>query len=229
MLRFLKIWAVTRNQTFMKLYHYSHCPFCIRVRMGLKFLGLSYESILVAYDDEITPVQLAGVKMLPILVDDKGTAQNESLDILKRFDLKNELSWNELENKKIDIEKHLTLIGNFVHNLAMPHWIWTKEFNEESRKYFEDKKSKKRGPFKDLIKKEDQFMKEANDYLENRLAPHLSNFYESEKLTIIDIMLAAHLWGLYVVPEFQFSPKLHHYLQTIKKQTFFNYQEDLWR
>ena len=61
----------------MKLYHYVHCPFCVRVRMGLGYLGINFESIVLAYDDEKTPVKLTGKKMLPILVSDDGKAHNE--------------------------------------------------------------------------------------------------------------------------------------------------------
>lgn len=213
----------------MKLYHYSHCPFCVRVRMGLKFLNIPFESQLVSYDDEITPVKLTGVKMLPILVDDHGIAQNESLDILKRYDINNKLRWEILTAREMEVNAHLIAIGNFVHNLAMPHWIWTKEFNEQSRKYFEDKKSQKRGPFKDLVKKQTEFMHEAHEYIENKLSAHITKFYESNEISIVDIMIASHLWGLYMVPEFQFSPKIHKYLQTVKELTSFNYQEDIWK
>ena len=70
----------------MKLYHYVHCPFCVRVRMAAGFLNTSYESIVVPYDDEATPINLTGKKMLPIWVNDKRLAQNESLDIIKNLD-----------------------------------------------------------------------------------------------------------------------------------------------
>ena len=40
----------------LKLYHYVHCPFCVRVRMILGFLQLPYQSIVLPYDDEVTPV-----------------------------------------------------------------------------------------------------------------------------------------------------------------------------
>ena len=63
----------------------------------------------------------------------------------------------------------------------------------------------------------------------SKLSYDLKPFYKSEFFTIKDIMLAAHLWGLYVVPEFQFKPDMHFYLQQIKKLTKFNYQKDFWR
>jgi glutaredoxin 2 len=72
----------------LKFYHYVHCPFCVRVRMTLGLLDLPYESVVVSYDDEITPVKLTGTKMLPIMSID-GKVMNESLDIMAKLDTGN--------------------------------------------------------------------------------------------------------------------------------------------
>ena len=66
----------------MKLYHYDHCPFCVRARMIIGLRGLNVEQIPLANDDEATPIGLVGKKMVPILIKDDGTAMGESLDIL---------------------------------------------------------------------------------------------------------------------------------------------------
>src|SRR5690606_13996657 len=118
--------------------------------------------------------------------------------------------------------------GKDIHSLAMPYWIYTKEFNEVSRQYFQSKKEAKRGPFKNLVTNKKSFL--------NSLEPKL---LEVEKmldkkllggeLSLYDILIASHLWGLYVVPEFQFSIKLHNYLQNIAVLTGFDYHRDLWR
>ncbi len=213
----------------MKLYHYEHCPFCIRVRMGFGLLKIPYESIMVAYNDEETPIKLTGVKMLPIVVDDKGIAQNESLDILKSHDKSNQLSWAFLEKNKDEVEDLLSRIGNPVHSLCMPYWIWTPEFNESSRIYFQKKKEEKRGPFKNLIRNKETYLKSLNEILEQDIEKNLSPFYKSPTLTIADIMIAAHLWGMYIFPEFQFSPIIHSYLQSVKSLTHFDYHQDFWK
>lgn len=213
----------------MKLYHYVHCPFCVRVRMGLSFLGIPYESMVTPYDDEITPVRLTGKKMLPIMLYDDGKAQNESLDILKTQDVKGVLNWQLLENNNTTTSALLDKIGSPVHSLAMPYWIWTPEFNERSRLYFQSKKEAKRGPFKELVHKRELFAQKLDLILSNEVLPELKPFYKSDKLTILDIMLAAHLWGMYVVPEYQFEPRMHEYLMRVKDTTYFNYHEDFWR
>lgn len=197
--------------------------------MGLSFLGVTYESIVTAYDDESTPLNLTGKKMLPIIVDDNGLAKNESLDILKDADTNNLLHWESLQKSVAVINPFLDEIGSLVHSLAMPYWIWTPEFNNESRVYFQKKKEVKRGPFRDLVKKQNIFANDLNQLLINKLSPEIKKgFYKSESLTIMDIMIAAHLWGMYVVPEFQFAEDIHHYLQSTKALTHFNYHEDYW-
>lgn len=208
----------------MKLYHYVHCPFCVRVRMACGFLGILYESIVLPYNDEETPIKLMGVKMLPIF-DFETSISNESLDIIKRLDSHNTLN-NELFTSEFDLL--LNEIGSNVHSLAMPYWIWTPEFDEKSRNYFQEKKEIKRGPFKDLVFKSSSFIKDLNKTLE-KLESNISPYYNNDKLTILDIALASHLWGMYIVPEFQFSDKLHQYLQKVKNECHFNYHIDFWK
>ena len=212
----------------MKLYHYVHCPFCIRVRMGFGLLKTNYKSIVTPYDDEQTPLKLTGKKMLPIVQYNDGTAQNESLDILKNLDTKDHMNWNKLSEHQEVLNLLLEKIGSPVHSLAMPYWIWTPEFNENSRKYFQSKKELKRGPFKDLVKNQKIFVDKLNLVLASEVLPELRPFYKNDSITIMDIMLAAHLWGVYVVPEYRFDQKIHDYLQKVKELTYFNYHEDFW-
>ena len=58
---------------------------------------------------------------------------------------------------------------------------------------------------------------------------HLKPFWNSSTLTIKDIGMAAQLWGLFAVPEFQFSPKVLDYLMQVKSLTNFNYTNFHWR
>lgn len=213
----------------MKLYHYVHCPFCIRVRMTLGYLKIPYESIVLSYDDEETPKKLTKAKMLPILSDGE-KSMNESLDIMLYLDKTNLFRINERRNEPFfqEIELLLNELGKDIHSLAMPHWVYTKEFNETSRQYFQTKKEIKRGPFKDLIAQKKSFL--------NSLAPKLLEVEKmleagllGKELSLYDILIASHLWGLYIVPEFQFSIKLHNYLQSIAERVSFDYHKDLWR
>jgi glutaredoxin 2 len=127
------------------------------------------------------------------------------------------------------MEARLSNLGKAIHNMAMPYWIYTKEFDEASRAYFQNKKEKKRGPFANLIKNRDKFLAELEPLLQE-LESELGeeDFYQSDSLRIHDILIASHLWGMYVVPEFQFSETLHKYLQRVRKKCRFNYMDELW-
>lgn len=212
----------------LRLYHYVHCPFCVRVRMSLGYLNLPYESTVLAYDDEATPIKLTGKKILPILAHAQGN-MDESLDIIAFVDKANKLKVKETiqSSSFIKIEELLKDVGNLVHSLAMPYWIYTPEFSESSRTYFQKKKEEKRGLFTDLIRNQSTFISELKPHLES-LEQNLKPFYRSSSFSFQDILIASHLWGLYVVPEFQFSENLHHYLQKIKQTCKFNYHQDFW-
>lgn len=213
----------------LTFYHYVHCPFCVRVRMAAGMLEKPYKSVVVPYHDEETPVRLTGKKMLPIM-DFNGKPMNESLDIMAAMDEKNILKIAELNTDPgfKAFNDLLTKLGTNVHNLAMPYWIWTPEFDDSSRAYFQKKKEEKRGPFKDLVKNKNQFIVSITTDLEV-VAQDLKPFYRSDKFTVYDILLAAHIWGLYVVPEFQFSEKIHQYLQSVKNICNFDYHQDFWK
>ena len=212
----------------LTLYHYVHCPFCIRVRMAFGYLKQSHISRVLKYDDEVTPTKLTGVKMLPVL-EVNGKAINESLEIIALVDKKNLLKVRETAALADfgELEKFLSLLGNSVHSLAMPYWIWTPEFTPSARQYFQIKKELKRGPFKDLVKNQQTYLAELKPLLE-KLELELKPFYQSSTFGLKDILIASHVWGLYVVPEFQFSPWVQEYLQSVKKLCSFNYHQDFW-
>jgi len=197
--------------------------------MTLGALGLPYESVVVAYDDEKTPVSLSGKKMLPIIkVGDK--VQNESLDIMAMLDKSGKFNVPELVKSGDfnELNSLLNKLGSNVHSLAMPYWIWTPEFDENSRQYFQSKKEEKRGPFKNLVKNRKTFEEPLLKDLAG-VEKDLRPFYKSSEFGFFDILLASHLWGLYIVPEFQFSPEMHAYLQKVKELTHFDYHGDFWK
>ena len=200
--------------------------------MALGFLGIAYQSKVLPYHDEQTPVDLCQKKMLPIyqFSDDAQDVSNESLDIITRLDKENKLSLDLLSNEKL-LENYHELINKLVkpiHNLCMPYWAYTPEFDQDAREYFIQKKQVKRGPFNILIQKKNESLQELNELLpalERRLSP----YYQSQNFTIFDIMLASSLWGMYIFPEFQFSKQMHSYLQKVKELCHFEYHEDFWK
>lgn len=211
----------------IKLYHYVHCPFCIRVRLCLSLLGIDYISIVLPYDDELTPVQLTGVKMLPIAEID-GKYVNESLDIIKILDKDNILNWGNYEKNEKEVGLLLKEIGDAVHPLAMPYWIYTPEFDDTSRSYFQTKKEKKRGDFNLLVKSKDYYITDLLSKL-NSLKKFLSPYFLSSDIGLIDLMIYSHLVGLNVVPSFRFPIFFDDYMRNIEKLSSFDYHVDFWQ
>jgi glutaredoxin 2 len=206
----------------IELYHYVHCPYCIRVRMALGYLKLPWSSHVLPYNDEETPIRLSGKKMFPILVMD-GKAHNESLDIIALLDKDGKLKTNSWGGTDLVLNE----LGHHVHNLGMPYWVWSPEFDQSSRDYFIAKKSIKRGPFNELAKKRYEFEVPLKELL-MKIEPQLSPYWNSTQLTIRDIALASHVWGLFAVPEFHFSQPWYDYLMKIKLECQFDFHRDFW-
>lgn len=194
--------------------------------MSCGILNISYESHVTPYDDEKTPLLLTGKKMLPIWEDEAG-ALNESLDIIAHLD-QDGIFQEELNNevKLKEMNELLNKLAAPLFKLAMPYFVWTPEFDKSSRRYFLSKKEAKRGPFSELLKDRPIYEKQFLEALNSEVIPHIQNFYHSENLKLWDIMLASHLWGLYLVPELRIEQKLHDYLQRVKAETRFDYFED---
>jgi glutaredoxin 2 len=209
------------------LYHYVHCPFCVRVRIVLTYLNIEFNSVVLPYDDENTPLSLTGVKMLPILT--KGeTSLNESLDIVNFLDPEDRINRSIFIRYEEETKELLKGIGSAVHALAMPYWIYSPEFDEASRAYFQNKKEQKRGPFNVLVKNKKQFENDLNIIFE-KLATCLNPYYYSEVFSLSDILIYSHLVGIYVVPGFNLPQNIIRYMRRIEEISRFSYHEDFWK
>jgi glutaredoxin 2 len=195
--------------------------------MVLGFFNLPYESIVLPYDDEETPIKLAKIKMLPIMDFGDGFITNESLIIIEHLDKDDSLKTSLLTGElRIQIEGMLSELGHNIHSLCMPYFIKTKEFNEKSREYFVKKKEAKRGSFEKLILNRENFLmplEEDLEILEEQIGP----YFLGEEFSIFDILIASHLWGLYLLPDFSFSENLEAYLKDVQEHCKFEYHKDL--
>ncbi len=211
------------------LYQYLHCPYCIRVRLVLDYLNIPYNSVLLPYADEATPIKFTGKKMAPIIKKHDGTFMNESLDIIAYLDVdkKLELKTNDQANSQIFLLHWIDQISKPLFNLLMPYYLQGIEFSEEDRKYFQNKKEIKRGPFRELVKKRDQFSAEIDSYVQIML-PKLQPFFDGTKISLLDIILTSHLWGLYLAYNYRVNEKLHQYLSLVTEKCNFEYDRDWW-
>lgn len=69
------------------LYCYDHCPFCVRVRVGLGLKNIKHRLHFLANDDIATPTALIGKKITPIFEwKSSDICMPESLDIIYLLD-----------------------------------------------------------------------------------------------------------------------------------------------
>lgn len=128
----------------MKLYIYDHCPFCVRARMIFGLRGVEVENIILANDDEDTPIGMIGAKQVPILEKDDGTFMGESLDIVHYIDVTAGKGRLKTEVRP-ELQAWLDKVGEYNNHLAQPRLvkIGLPEFATESAiQYFINKKRK---------------------------------------------------------------------------------------
>ncbi|UPQ99065.1 glutathione S-transferase [Chloropicon primus] len=69
------------------VYAYDHCPYCVRVRLGLGLKNVKHEVVFMANDDVKKPTGLIGKKIAPIFeIPDEKLIMGESMDIVKKID-----------------------------------------------------------------------------------------------------------------------------------------------
>jgi len=205
----------------MTLYSYDHCPYCVKARMifGLKSVPLDLKTLL--NDDEKTPHQLIGQKMLPILVKDDGTAISESLDIIAYVDNLIEYGSPRVQESRQDPQllKWLQDIRRYHYALAMPRWILMglEEFATQSAvAYFTFKKEKNIGPFSENLKKTPQLIAIANQHLFELDEIIVGDpFFWGQELTLDDFHVFASLRCLTTTVGVKFPDKINDYMNRL--------------
>ena len=148
----------------MKLYYYDHCPFCVRARMAAVLLAADVEEVVLANDDEATPISMIGAKQVPILQKEDGSFMGESLDVVRYLDREGRLK----DETRPEIQAWLDKVGGYNTKLVHPRVvkIGLPEFETpEAVKYFTDKKEKNIGSFATNLEKTDQYVQRLNEDL----------------------------------------------------------------
>ncbi|WP_455007548.1 GrxB family glutaredoxin [Neisseria sicca] len=148
----------------MKLYYYDHCPFCVRARMAAGLFGADVEEVVLANDDEATPIGMIGAKQVPILQKEDGSFMGESLDVVRYLDREGRLK----DETRPEIQAWLDKVGGYNTKLVHPRVvkIGLPEFETpEAVKYFTDKKEKNIGSFATNLEKTDQYVQRLNEDL----------------------------------------------------------------
>ena len=145
----------------MKLYIYDHCPFCVRARMAAGLFGADVEEVVLANDDEATPIGMIGAKQVPILQKEDGSFMGESLDVVRYLDREGRLK----DETRPEIQAWLDKVGEYNLKLVQPRVIKLElpEFETpEAVKYFTDKKEKNIGSFATNLDKTGQYVQQLN-------------------------------------------------------------------
>ena len=148
----------------MKLYVYDHCPFCVRARMAAGLLGADVEEVILANDDEATPIGMIGAKQVPILQKEDGSFMGESLDVVRYLDREGRLK-TEI---RPEIQAWFDKVGGYNTKLVHPRVvkIGLPEFETpEAVKYFTDKKEKTIGSFATNLEKTGQYVQRLHEDL----------------------------------------------------------------
>jgi len=140
----------------MKLYIYDHCPFCVRARMIYGLRDVEVEEVVLANDDEATPIGMIGSKQVPILQKEDGSFMGESLDIVRYID-----QGRLKEEVRPEVQAWLDKVGEYNNKLVQPRMvkIGLPEFEtDEAKKYFIDKKERSIGNFETNLNKTAQYL-----------------------------------------------------------------------
>ena len=206
----------------MKLYIYDHCPYCVKARMifGLKKQAVELKTLL--NDDEKTPIDMIGVKMVPILEYKPGQFMPESMDIVDFIDKQTapqQVQTSEDPQLMNWIDQHNTLN----YQLSMPRWVKAplEEFKTPSAiDYFEKKKTAYIGSFKECLKKSPALisqMEEALKELESLLKEE--NTFYTNQVSWNDFHLFPFLRSLSIVKACSFPPKTKKYMEKLSQSS----------
>lgn len=205
----------------MKLYYYDHCPFCTRVRMLLGLRDIPYDAQVLANDDEKTPTDLIGKKMLPILIKKDGQAMGESLDILDYID---EISEGQLAQEvRPDIQDWVERVSQYSGHLTMPRSVKVglEEFADDSAvAYFIAKKTEWIGDFDESLRRSDEYINKLNADLKKLDALILSSeAANGSAFSMEDIHLFPLLRNLTVIKGVDWPGNVRAYLESMSKKT----------
>ena len=203
----------------MKLYIYDHCPFCVRARMAAGLFGADVEEVVMANDDEATPIGMIGAKQVPILQKEDGSFMGESLDIVRYLDREGRLK-NEI---RLEIQAWLDKVGSYNNKLVQPRTvkIGLPEFaTTEAVKYFTDKKEKNIGSFSANLNKTAQYLDRIHEDLNDLddLMHEVSDGINGE-IGMEDILIFPILRNLTVVRGIEWPQKVMGYLMTMSEKS----------
>ncbi|OOF41638.1 glutaredoxin, GrxB family [Rodentibacter mrazii] len=205
----------------MKLYAYDHCPFCVRARMIFGLKNLPFELVILANDDETTPIGLVGKKVVPILIKEDGTAMPESLDIVRYVD---EHFGRKILSEQLrpEVEEWVKTVGRYYNHLLIPRFakMDLAEFKTQSAvDYFTKKKTESIGDFQQNLDETANYLLRLHQDLEKLVPLIKSPSALNDGLSLEDIVVFPMLRNLTCVRDIQFPPEVAAYLEKMSEQS----------
>ena len=205
----------------MKLYVYDHCPFCVRARMIFGLRGVSVEVVPLLNDDETTPIQMIGVKQVPILQKSDGSFMGESLDIVRYIDEyagKGRLK----ETIRPEIQAWLDKVTKYANKLVQPRDVLAglPEFaTQQAVDYFTRNKEKIIGSFAENMQQTPSYLVQLErDFAE--LEPLVTSPRAlSGALSMEDIVLFPILRNLTIVQGLKMPPRVAEYVEMMSEMS----------
>lgn len=220
----LKLW----NSTIMKLFVYDHCPFCVKARMIFGLKQIAVELVILANDDEATPIRMIGKKMAPILQDgDQYLA--ESMDIVAHIDgMSGARSLFGPSNSRL--AKWNQDVTAPLYSLAIPRWA-TSDFEEFSapaaRAYFTRNKERMLGSFEAHLAASPDYIASLNRHL-LELEPLIqSPDAVNGELSEDDIHLFATLRSMSIVQGIIYPPAVEAYRVRMSERSGINLHDPI--
>ncbi len=209
----------------MTLFHYDHCPYCVKARMifGLKAVPVTEKVLL--NDDEDSPISMIGQKMLPILQTLEGAYLPESLEIISYVDSLESFGPPRVGASKGDgtLNQWLLDIRKYHYALAMPRWVAMNlpEFATASaRQYFTIKKERSIGPFSKSLSNSKNLINQASVHLSELEKLIVGDpFFWGDRLSIDDFHVFASLRCLTTVKGFNFPEKIETYMNEMSEKS----------
>nr|WP_314488015.1 glutaredoxin 2 [uncultured Kingella sp.] len=208
----------------MKLYIYDHCPFCVRARMIFGIQQIPVEQIILANDDEATPIRLIGAKQVPILQKPDGSYMGESLDIVRHINA--QASQPISETIRPEIQAWADKVGEYYNQLLFPRSIQLglPEFATPSAVvYFIRKKEAQIGTgIAQMLDKMPELLAQIHDDLQTLASQIHTNALNGSEISMEDIIIFPMLRNLSMVRDIQFPPIVRDYIANMAERSRVN-------
>ena len=208
----------------MKLYIYDHCPFCVRARMIFGIQQIPVEQIILANDDEATPIRLIGAKQVPILQKPDGSYMGESLDIVRHISA--QASQPIGETIRPSIQAWADKVGEYYNQLLFPRSIQLglPEFATPSAVvYFIRKKEAQIGTgIAQMLDKTSELLAQIHNDLQTLTSQIYANALNGSEISMEDIIIFPMLRNLSMVRDIQFPPIVRDYIANMAERSRVN-------